>query len=131
VNGSCLARELLLNGVPVLIADRDDIAGGATSKSSRLIHGCLCYLEYAEVGLVRESLEERSLLLKCAPQFVRPLRLFIPVRGRTGGLLQAGMRFLNFERLKFGRWLTRRLPISERGLWAVRTGSRRVSQRPN
>lgn len=122
VNGGCVARELLLSGVPVVIADREDVASGATSKSSRLIHGGLRYLEYGDIRLVHESLDERTRLLQLAPQFVRPLRLFIPVRRRSGGLLQAGMRFLKFERMQFGRWLTRRLPVSERGLWAVRTG---------
>lgn len=122
INGVCVARELLLNGLPVLIADREDVACGATSKSSRLIHGGLRYLEYGDVGLVRESLEERARLLRLAPQFVRPLRLCIPVRRRHGGLLQAGIRFLKLERAALGRWLTRRFPVSERGLWAVRIG---------
>jgi len=122
INGACVARELLLNGVPVVIADTTDIACGATSKSSRLIHGGLRYLEYGDVALVRESLDERARLLKLAPQFVRPLRLFIPIRRRHGGLLQAGMRFLKFERLAVGRRLAQLVPVSERGLWAVRTG---------
>jgi glycerol-3-phosphate dehydrogenase len=122
INGACVARELLLNGVAVTIADATDIACGATSKSSRLIHGGLRYLEYGDVALVRESLDERARLLRLAPQFVRPLRLFIPIRRRHGGLLQAGMRFLKFERLTVGRRLARLVPVSERGLWAVRTG---------
>lgn len=122
INGACVARELLLNGVPVVIADATDIACGATSKSSRLIHGGLRYLEYGDVALVRESLEERARLLRLAPQFVRPLRLFIPIRRRHGGLLQAGMRFLKFERLSIGRQLASLVPVSERGLWAVRAG---------
>lgn len=122
INGACLARELLLNGVPVTLADAHDVACGATAKSSRLIHGGLRYLEYGDVGLVRESLEERARLLQLAPQFVRPLRLFIPVRRRHGGLLQAGLRFLKLERLALGRGLAKLLPVSERGLFAVRTG---------
>ena len=124
INGACVARELLLNGVPVVIADQEDIACGATSKSSRLIHGGLRYLEYGDVGLVRESLYERARLLKLAPQFVRPLRLFIPVRRHHGGLLQAAIRFLKLERLAVGRWLAGMIPVSERGLWAVTVGLR-------
>ncbi len=122
INGACVARELVLNGVPVVVADRRDIASGATSKSSRLIHGGVRYLEYGDVGLVRESLEERSRLLRLAPHCVRPLRLHIPIRRRHGGLLQSAVRFLKFDRLAVGRWISRRLPVSERGLWTVRLG---------
>jgi glycerol-3-phosphate dehydrogenase len=122
INGCCVAREIVLNGVPVVIVDRHDIATGATAKSSRLIHGGVRYLEYGDFGLVRESLAERARLLRLAPQFVRPLRLHIPVRRRTGGLLQSALRFLRFDRLAAGRWLAKRLPISERGLWTIRIG---------
>lgn len=122
INGCCVARELALNRVPVVIVDLHDIATGATAKSSRLIHGGIRYLEYGDFGLVRESLEERKRLLRLAPQFVRPLRLHIPVRRRTGGLVQSGVRFLKFDRHAWGRWLSRRLPAAERGLWTVRIG---------
>src|SRR5437763_2138370 len=87
INGAALARELALQGVGVCVVDRADIACGATAASSRLIHGGLRYLEYGEFSLVRESLEERGRLLQLAPQFVKPLRLFIPVERRAGGLL--------------------------------------------
>lgn len=122
INGACVARELVLNGLPVVLADVHDIAAGATSKSSRLIHGGVRYLEYGDIGLVRESLAERARLLNLAPHCVRPLRLHIPIRRRHGGLLQSGVRFLKFDRHAFGRWLSRRLPVSERGLWTVRIG---------
>ena len=68
VNGCALARELLLNGISVCIVDASDIAWGATSRSSRLIHGGLRYLEYGDFHLVRESLQERLLLRKLAPE---------------------------------------------------------------
>jgi glycerol-3-phosphate dehydrogenase len=122
INGACVARELVLNGVPAVIVDRHDIATGATAKSSRLIHGGVRYLEYGDFGLVRESLAERARLLRLAPQFVKPLRLHIPVRRRTGGLMQSALRFLGFDRLAAGRWLAKRLPASERGLWTIRIG---------
>ncbi len=122
INGCCVARELVLNGVPVVIVDRHDIATGATAKSSRLIHGGVRYLEYGDFALVRESLAERARLLRLAPQFVKPLRLHIPVRRRTGGLLQSALRFLRVDRLAAGRWLAKRLPISDRGLWTIRVG---------
>src|SRR5262245_379448 len=80
INGAAVARELTLNGVSVVVVDANDIAFGATSRSSRLIHGGLRYLERGDFALVRESLRERAILLKAAPDFVRPLRLRIPVR---------------------------------------------------
>ena len=117
INGACVARELALNGVGVVIVDRHDIATGATAKSSRLIHGGLRYLEYGDIGLVRESLNERARLLRLAPQFVRPLRLHIPVGRRTGGLIQAAFRFVKLNRIAAS------FPFSAgRGLWAVRIG---------
>ncbi len=110
--GASVARDLALNGVPVWVVDRQDIAFGATAKSSRLIHGGLRYLEYGDFGLVKESLVERERLLSLAPQFVRPLRFFIPVRSRWGGWTTAVGRLVG--RHHQGH--------SERGLWLVRTG---------
>ena len=94
INGAAAARELVLNGVPVWLVDTADLAFGATAYSSRLIHGGLRYLEFAEFSLVKESLDERARLLRLAPHLVKPLRLFIPVRNSWGGLTQAAGKFL-------------------------------------
>jgi glycerol-3-phosphate dehydrogenase len=116
INGAALARELALNGVGVVLVDRQDLASGATSYSSRLIHGGLRYLEYGDFALVREALGERTRLLRLAPQFVRPLRLFIPIQNRFGGLMSAAKRFLGLkDRPHPGR-------VLHRGLWTVRFG---------
>src|SRR5262245_13763728 len=114
INGAALARELVLNGVPVWVVDTADLASGATAYSSRLIHGGLRYLEYGELDLVRESLAERTRLLRLAPQYVRPLRLFIPVRRRWAGLWGAARRFLRLG--------TAGGTSAGRGLFLVRTG---------
>lgn len=119
INGICVARELVLNRVPVWIVDTHDIAFGATAKSSRLIHGGLRYLEYADFRLVAESLHERDRLLELAPQFVTPLKLHIPIRRRTGGLIAAGLRFLGLSRTRLGQWIG---TGGGRGLWTVRLG---------
>src|SRR3954464_6731369 len=95
INGAAVARELILNGVPVWLLDTADLAFGATAYSSRLIHGGLRYLEFGEFSLVQESLDERARLLRLAPHLVKPLRLFIPVQNEWGGFLQAGLKFLN------------------------------------
>src|SRR6476661_8429077 len=94
INGAAIARELLLNHVPVTLVDTADFASGATAYSSRLIHGGLRYLEYGEFDLVRESLAERGRLLRLAPHLVRPLRLFIPVKNRFGGTWNSAARLL-------------------------------------
>ncbi len=112
INGAALARELVLNDVPVCVVDINDIASGTTAYSSRLIHGGLRYLEYGEFDLVRESLDERTRLLRLAPDFVRPLKLFIPIQNRASGFITAMRRFFGSSaRYK-----------NSRGLWLVRTG---------
>jgi len=123
IHGAAVARELALNGVPVVLVETNDLAAGATSKSSRLIHGGLRYLEYGDVGLVRESLIERRRLLDLAPHLVRPLRLFVPTNQRWSGLLRSALGFFKLARTRVGRWLLsrseRRAP---RGYWPVRIG---------
>ena len=121
INGAAVARDLAINGVPVCIVDTNDIAFGATSRSSRLIHGGLRYLEYRDIDLVRESLDERERLLRLAPQFVTPLRLSIPVAQRMGGLRTGAVRFSGLARTGVGDWLHPRQDQS-RGLYAVQFG---------
>src|ERR1700685_3886550 len=123
INGCSVARELVLNGVGVWLVDAHDIACGATSRSSRLIHGGLRYLEYGDFRLVRESLTERTTLAKFAPHLVQPLRLYIPVSRRGGGLFQSACRFLGLSRSKALNRLERLLGApSERGLWTIEVG---------
>ena len=81
INGAALARQLVLAGTSVVIADTGDLAGGTTAWSTRLIHGGLRYLEYGEFDLVRESLAERNRLVRLAPHLVRPLPFAIPLQG--------------------------------------------------
>jgi glycerol-3-phosphate dehydrogenase len=123
INGAAIARELALNHVPVCLVDIADVAYGATAHASRLIHGGLRYLEYGEFDLVRESLAERTRLLRLAPQFVKPLRLFIPIENRWGGLWTSAQRFLFKGRVATPRG-DRRRPAASRGLWLVRLGLR-------
>src|SRR5947209_15225875 len=114
INGAAVARELVLNGVPVWLVDTADLAFGATAYSSRLIHGGLRYLEFGEFSLVKESLDERARLLRLAPHLVKPLRLFIPVQNEWGGFVQAGLKFLSL--------LPKGTPPAHRGLRVVQVG---------
>jgi glycerol-3-phosphate dehydrogenase len=94
INGVAIARDAAMRGLSVLVLEKDDIASGTTSWSTRLIHGGLRYLEHAELGLVRESLRERERLLHNAPHLVKPLGLLLPIyEGAKRGpiLIRAGM----------------------------------------
>ena len=94
INGAGIARDAAMRGLKVLLVDKGDIASGASSASTRLIHGGLRYLEHFEFGLVRESLVERENLLRIAPHLVRPLAITIPIykqNKRGPALVRAGM----------------------------------------
>jgi glycerol-3-phosphate dehydrogenase len=108
INGAGIARDAALRGLSVLLLDKTDIAGGTTSWSSRLIHGGLRYLEYAEIALVRESLRERERLLHVAPHLVHPLALTIPIykwHRRGPSLIRVGM--IGYDVLSFDKSLPR------------------------
>ena len=117
INGAAIARELALSGVGVVVVDADDIAAGATAWSTRLIHGGLRYLEYGEIGLVRESLAERNRLVRLAPHLVSRLPFYLPVQGRWGGLWAAAARLAGCESLARS-WQGGR----GRGSWTVGVG---------
>ena len=108
INGAGVARDAAGRGLRVLLLDQGDLGGGTTAWSSRLIHGGLRYLEYGEVGLVRESLRERETLLRVAPHLVRPLPLLVPVyegQRRGPATVRAGM--LAYDLLSLGKSLPR------------------------
>jgi len=93
--GAGIARDAALRGYRTLLLERKDFAFGTTSRSSKLIHGGLRYLELFDVGLVRESLRERERLARLAPHLVRPLPFLVPVyRGAKRGMLmiRVGMK---------------------------------------
>lgn len=94
INGAGIAREAAARGLRACLLEQGDFCSATSRWSSRLIHGGLRYLEFAEFGLVRESLHERETLLRTAPHLVRPLPLVIPIYAgaRRGPLLvRAGM----------------------------------------
>ena len=81
-------------GLRAALIEQDDVAVGTSSRSSRLIHGGLRYLEQFHVGLVREALHERARLLELAPHLVRLERFLFPLYGRpviTRSFFQAGL----------------------------------------
>ncbi|WP_292138436.1 FAD-dependent oxidoreductase, partial [Mesorhizobium sp.] len=70
INGISVFRELALQGVDVVLAEKGDYCSGASAALSRMVHGGLRYLENGEFKLVRESLLERDRLLRNAPHYV-------------------------------------------------------------
>ncbi len=94
INGAGIARDAALRGLNVLLLDKGDFGSGTSSASTRLIHGGLRYLEYGELGLVRESLREREILTRIAPHLVKPLPILLPIyqSARRGSwTIRAGM----------------------------------------
>jgi glycerol-3-phosphate dehydrogenase len=94
INGAGIARDATLRGLSVLLADKGDVGAGTTSRSTRLVHGGLRYLEHFEVPLVRESLRERETLLHIAPHLVHPLSFLLPIyeeHKRRPALIRMGM----------------------------------------
>ena len=83
IHGAGVAQAAAAAGYRVLVLEQGAIAGGTSSRSSKLIHGGLRYLEQAQLGLVRECLQERELLLKLAPDLVHLRTFRIPVYRET------------------------------------------------
>jgi glycerol-3-phosphate dehydrogenase len=78
VNGAGIARDAAGRGLSVLLCEKDDLAQGTSSRSGKLVHGGLRYLEYYEFRLVREALIEREVLLQSAPHIIWPMRFVLP-----------------------------------------------------
>ncbi|HYQ71330.1 MAG TPA: FAD-dependent oxidoreductase, partial [Gammaproteobacteria bacterium] len=94
IHGAGVAQAAACRGHSVLILEKTGLAAGTSSRSSKLIHGGLRYLESHNYGLVRESLRERAILLRIAPDLVRLQPFSIPVYAETSRrplTLQAGL----------------------------------------
>ncbi len=78
ITGAGVALDAAARGYSVALLERADYAAGTSSRSSKLVHGGLRYLQNFDLGLVREALLERQLLVKLAPHLVRPLPLVVP-----------------------------------------------------
>ena len=83
IHGVGVAQAAVAAGYSVVLFEQKELAYGTSSRSSKLIHGGLRYLESFEISLVRESLRERELLIKLAPDLVRRQSFFIPVYDTT------------------------------------------------
>jgi glycerol-3-phosphate dehydrogenase len=78
ITGAGIALDAATRGYSVALLERADFASGTSSRSSKLVHGGLRYLQHFDLGLVREALLERQLMVALAPHLVRPLPLVVP-----------------------------------------------------
>lgn len=77
--GAGVARDAAMRGMRTVLVEQNDLAFGTSSRSSRLVHGGIRYLEHGELHLVFESLRERAVLRRIAPHLVWPLPFIFPV----------------------------------------------------
>ncbi len=83
IHGVGIAQAAAVKGYSVLLLEQTELAAGTSSKSSKLIHGGLRYLESGQIKLVKESLRERAILLKIAPGMVKPVKFYLPIYKKT------------------------------------------------
>jgi len=115
ITGAGIARDAALRGLDVALIDKCDFASGTSSRSSKLVHGGLRYLQQAQLKLVFEGTNERALLMRLAPHLVRPLEFLVPAY-RLGfytmiwtGLLLYDMLALRKPPAGHRRWSARQL----------------------
>ena len=124
ITGAGVARDAALRGLRVALVDKSDVAGGTSSRSSRLIHGGIRYLEHGDLRLVFEASRERRTLLRIAPHLVRPLPFLFPAyRGARvpPWKLRAGLWLYDllaaFRNVHAHRWLgAKQVRAAEPGL---------------
>jgi glycerol-3-phosphate dehydrogenase len=97
INGVGAFRDLGLQGIDVLLIEKGDFSSGTSAATSHKAHGGLRYLENGEFRLVRESVQERNLLVRNAPHLVSPSPTTIPIFKLFSGLFNAPFRFLGFR----------------------------------
>ena len=96
ITGAGIARDAALRGLRVALFEKSDFATGTSSKSSKLIHGGLRYLEHGEIGLVFESVSERRVQSRMAPHLVKPMPFLVPIYETT----KPGLELMNI-----GLWI--------------------------
>jgi glycerol-3-phosphate dehydrogenase len=110
VTGAGVALDAATRGFSVALIERADYASGTSSRSSKLVHGGLRYLQSFDLGLVREALLERQLMVALAPHLVRPLPLVVPAfdGARPDRLVGVGLNLYDVMSVDRGRLRSRR-----------------------
>ncbi len=119
ITGAGVALDAATRGYSVALIERHDFAAGTSSRSSKLVHGGLRYLQNFDLGLVREALLERQLMVALAPHLVHPLPLVVPAfeGARPDRLMGVGLNLYDVMSVDRERLRTRRgrRARSERG----------------
>ena len=119
ITGAGVARDAALRGLRVALVEQDDFASGTSSRSSRLVHGGVRYLEHGQVHLVFESSRERRTLQRIAPHLVRPLAFTWPVsRGARVPRWKLGLGLALYDLLALFRNVGRHRRLDVRGILA-------------
>jgi glycerol-3-phosphate dehydrogenase len=117
ITGAGIARDAARRGLRVALVEREDFGAGTSSRSSRLIHGGVRYLEHGYLHLVFEASRERRRLLALAPHLVRPLRFTWPVyRGARIGRLKLAAGLALYDLLALFRNVGRHRRLSAAGV---------------
>jgi glycerol-3-phosphate dehydrogenase len=105
ITGAGVALDAASRGYSVALVEKADFAAGTSSRSSKLVHGGLRYLQNFDLGLVREALLERSLLVKLAPHLVTPLPFVVPTfeGKRPDRMLGVGLNMYDVMSWRRGR----------------------------
>lgn len=100
ITGAGVARDAASRGMKVCLIEQNDFASGTSSRSSKLIHGGIRYLENLEFGLVFEALNERHILFEIAPHLVHPLSFVLPIyKGARVGMFKMGLGMWLYDAL--------------------------------
>ena len=92
ITGAGIALDAVSRGLRVCLVEKNDFASGTSNKSTKLIHGGLRYLKQLEIGLVRESGQERAIVHKLAPHLVIPEKMLLPIiKGGTYGKMMTAL----------------------------------------
>jgi glycerol-3-phosphate dehydrogenase len=120
VTGAGIALDAATRGLSVALVEQRDYAAGTSSRSSKLIHGGLRYLEQMNFGLVREALRERGLLLtELAPHLVRPVSFLFPLTHHVWERAYIGTGIQMYDTMGGARHLPRHRHLSRRASLAL------------
>src|SRR4051812_42547800 len=125
ITGCGTARDAALRGLRVALLEKNDFASGTSSRSSRLIHGGVRYLEHGYLHLVFEASAERRRLLKLAPHLVHPLKFTWPVyRGARVPLWKLSAGLALYDALALFRNVGRHRPMGASAMLSAQPGLR-------
>jgi glycerol-3-phosphate dehydrogenase len=120
VTGAGIALDAATRGLSVALVEKRDFASGTSSRSGKLIHGGLRYLEQFNFGLVREALRERGLMLtRLAPHLVKPIRFIYPLEHRGWERPYVGAGLVLYDTLGGAGAVPRHRHLTRRGAMAV------------